>query len=340
MVNNILTIISCHTNSDIKINALIHNLKYFMEISDTIAIINSLEFINLNIEEQIKKAFLNKNIIFNDILTDEICYMYKTKYIDLSAFNNEQLREHWVKYGKSEKRTFLLPVYNIYFDYKQNDKFIAHGKWLHILNKINYSNYENIILTNDSFIITRSLLDLKHIVEPTTELIAVVDSYQTKHHYPDFFRIYNNIGINKLIKYYEMNRNNITNFLSIINVYEIESSHIFESVKILYKNNETVSNNIHFDNTYLEDYLYNKNYPFVKIKKIISNFYADRNVPNDFNASEYKQLNADLISFSNNDAYAHFKNHGISEGRLYKKNQQCKMPIFLEHYINLIGFRL
>ena len=74
------------------------------------------------------------------------------------------MREHWIKYGKSEKRTFSFPVYNFYFDYKQNDKFISHGKWMHFLNKFNYRVYENVILTNDSFIITRSLLDLKSLI--------------------------------------------------------------------------------------------------------------------------------------------------------------------------------
>ena len=332
---NILTVISCHTNTNIKINALLHNIKYFMEISNTIAIINSLEF---NIEEKIRNVYCNKNIIFNDVLTDEICYIYKNKYADLYHFNNDQLREHWINHGKEEKRTFSFPVYNIYFDYKQNDKFIAHGKWMHFLKKINYSYYENIILTNDSFIITRSLFDLKELVDPNTELVSLLESYESKHHYPDFLRIYNLIGINKILRYYESNIDNITDFLSVILVFEINSSDIFDNVKVLYKNIDNFDGNIHFINKYTENYLYNKNYPIVKIKKLTFNNY--KNVPDDFDSVEYKSSNPDLIHFSDIDALNHFKNHGIYEGRLYKKNQKNEIPIFLEHYMNLIGFKL
>lgn len=40
----ILTVIACHTNSDLKLQCLKSNLKYFREISDKIVIINSTEF--------------------------------------------------------------------------------------------------------------------------------------------------------------------------------------------------------------------------------------------------------------------------------------------------------
>jgi hypothetical protein len=341
MANNILTIIGCHTNSDIKINGLLHNIKYFMEISNTIVIINSLEFIDLNIEEKVKTVYFNKNIIFNDVLTDELCYIYKTKYIDLSNFNNDQLREHWIKYGKSEKRTFSFPVYNLYFDYKPNDKFISHGKWMHFLNKFNYRVYGNVILTNDSFIITRPLLDLKSLINPNTELVSLLESYEIKHHYPDFLRVYNSIGMNKIMRYYAMNANKITDFQSVINIYEVNSSHIFNGVKVLYKNINGFKGNIHFDNNYLKDYLYNRQYPVVKIKKLLlNNIYIDRNVPDDFNANEYKLLNADLLGLTDVDALHHFKNHGMNEGRTYKTNQVIKLPEFLEQYMSLIGFKL
>ena len=51
-------------------------------------------------------------------------------------------------------------------------------------------------------------------------------------------------------------------------------------------------------------------------------------------------LNPDLTRLSDIGAIYHFKNHGISEGRLYKKNQKSEMPLFLKHYMNLIGFKI
>ena len=339
-MNKILTIIGCHTNSQIKIDALLHNMKYFMELSNTIAIVNSSEFVDLHIEVRLKKVYPNTNIIFNDVLSDDLCYIYKTKYVDLCNFNNDQLREHWIRYGKREKRGFSFPVYDVYFDYKKNDKFISHGKWLYFLNRFDYSSYDHVVLTNDSFIITRSLLDLTALVEPNTELVTILDSYQSKYHYPDYLRIYNSVGLSKIIQYYETNMSHITDFASVINTFEIGSSCIFDDVKVLYKNNGDFDGNIHFDNYYLEEYLYRRNYPIVKIKKLLSNYYVDKTIPDDFIAREYKFLNVDLIGFTDTDAYNHFKNHGIFEGRQYKKNQRCKLPDFLEHYMNLIGFKL
>jgi len=337
-MNNILTIISCHTDNDIKIKGLLHSLKHFMELSTTIAIVNSDEFRQINLEEKIKQAYCSKNIIFNDVLTDELCYIYKTKHADLSTFSNEQLRNHWIKHGKAEKRSFYFPVFNIYFDYKQNDKFVSHGKWLHFLNKIDYKTFDNVILTNDSFIIIRPLLDLKTLIEPNVELVSLLESNEITHHYPDFLRIYNQTGLEKIINYYRENMHKITDFASVINIYEIDSSHIFSPVSVLYKNNG-FNGNIHFDNLQLEDYLYNKNYPVVKIKKLLSENIC-KNIPEDFNPSEYKSLHADLNRMSDIEALNHFKDYGIHEKRMYKTNKIFMLPIFLKYYINLMGLQL
>lgn len=58
----------------------------------------------------------------------------------------------------------------------------------------------------------------------------------------------------------------------------------------------------------------------------ILNFQTDINlkefydkIPNDFNVSEYKEINGDLQKLSNFEAIKHYKNTGIKEGRKYKK---------------------
>jgi hypothetical protein len=184
------------------------------------------------------------------------------------------------------------------------------------------------------------LYDLKELIDPTTELVTLLESYQGTHHYPDFLRIYNSSGLNKLMRYIELNKQHITNFLSIIHIYEINSSHIFNSVKILYKNPDKFQENIHFDNKYLEDYLYNKNYPVLKIKKMLSSHYKNNEIPNDFVANEYRNINSDLSGFSDNEALRHFINNGMKEGRFYKKTQPITLPPFLENYINSNGLNL
>lgn len=333
---NILTIISCHTNSDTKIRSLIHNIKYFLEISSHIAIINSEQFRHINIEEKIQKLY--HNIIINDTLTDPQCYAYKNRHDDLRGFNNDQLRQHWIIYGKKENRPFCIPMYNIYFDYIPNDKFVCHGKWIYYLNNKKYKNFDNIILANDSFVITRTLIEFKKLIRPNKELVALLESYQTTHHYPDFLRAYNISGITKLLSYYKKHAENITNFYSVILHYEINSSHIFNSVDVLYKNINKDPVNIHSDNVSLKHYLYKNNYPIIKIKKILSNYYNSNELPADFIAKEYIMLNVDLDGCNDTSATTHFLNCGINEGRLYKPNQHSKMPDFLETYLKFIGF--
>jgi hypothetical protein len=336
--NNILTIISCHTNSDIKIRSVIHNIKYFLEISSEIAIINSSEFRSIELEKQIHNKY--KNIIINDTLTDDQCCDYKNKYEDINSMNNDELRNHWIHHGKKEGRIISNITHNIYFDYIPNDIYVCHGKWIYYLNKIQYSIFKNIILTNDSFVVTRSLLDFKQLINPDKELVALLESYQYSHHYPDFLRAYNVNGITKLLYYYEKNKKNIRNFYSVIINYEINSSHIFDNIDILYKfpNKECV--NIHNDHVYLREYLYKKYYPIVKIKRLTSTCYFNNILPRDFNSEEYKKLNSDLSHFSKKDATNHFLKYGMNEGRLYKKNQVIILPKYLINYMKFIGFDL
>ena len=126
------------------------------------------------------------------------------------------------------------------------------------------------------------------LINSNEELVALLESYQTKHHYPDFLRTYNQIGINKLLNFYENNMININSFFQCISIYEIESSYLFENVKILFKADKTEPINIHFDNYYLEHNLYNLNYPIIKLKKIESNYYENKELPIDFNPFEYQ----------------------------------------------------
>jgi hypothetical protein len=274
MTDKNLLLIACHTNSLLKKDSLLHNIKYFYELCNNIVIINSLECKDIELEDK-----LNKEL----------------QCIEKSA--------------------------KLIFEYIPNDIYICQGKWMYYLNKIPYTVFDNIILTNDSYLITSSLNNYKELIKPSVELVALLDSYQSNYHFPDFLRTYNLTGIRKLLNHYEQNKSNITNFMSIINYYEIESSRLFDNVEILYKNETKETYNIHFDNYQLERYLYNLNYPIIKLKKITSNFYNNINMPTDFNPEEYRSLHADLLEFDDNFLINHFLNHGIYEGRLYKKNQ-------------------
>jgi hypothetical protein len=205
------------------------------------------------------------------------------------------------------------------------------------LNKNDCDHYDHVVLANDSVLITRSLKDFRSLLDPATEMVALTDSNQTRFHYPDFLRAYNQQGLKKIKHFYTIKRPFISNFQSVVQVYELESSTIFHSVRVLFKSpDEPV--NIHFDNALLANYLYFKNYPLVKIKKINNNEYPDNHVPLDFKVSEYKKINVDLSELTDEQARLHFINCGMKEGRYYKTNQPQNKLELLENYLRLVGF--
>lgn len=326
-----VTIIACHTNSEMKYNALINNINYLKKISSKIIIINSNEFKG-KIEQ-----IINKN---NFILNDEISSIQAQKYLD----NNPDLIEadlsinsaksHWKNSGKYENRV-IHECYNIDILYQENDKSVCQGKWYNYLTK-SIEKYESYILTNDSFIITRNLDDFQELFSTKNyEMVGILDSYEGKYHYPDFLRYYNEIGIKKIINYYEKNLKNNNYFIDAINT-EIESTYITDNKECLYKMDKKYIKNIHFDDQMNKKYLEEFNYPIIKLKKLSFTNYDV--FPDDFDPIIYRKLHPDLHHLkTNDDLLIHFKKNGMSEGRPYKKNQKLIVSGYLQKYLNLLA---
>ena len=280
-----LAILACHTDNFIKINTLLNNIQHFIEISDDIVIINSKEFESLNIEMKIK---------------DE-CEYYKERQ-------------------KSNGKTV-----NIYFKYYDNDLHLCHGKWLNYLKTIdinndNYDNYDNYILANDSFIVTRSLKKFSDLKVFNTEMYGIVASNEIKYHYPDFLRGYNKIGIKKILNYYENNKFSIHNYNDAVSINEINSTYIFETKNVLYESDVNYEHNVHFHNDKIKDYLLNRDYPIIKIKKLMSfvNEKDDDNnyIVNNLILNEYKILYADLKNYNDSELEEHYLTSGKNEKRI------------------------
>ena len=272
-----LCIMACHTSSDLKIKCLKRNIKYFEEIANDIVYINSTEF-------------KDKNIIENML------------YID-------------------------------------NDNTVCYGKYLHVLQNMDISNYDNIILTNDSYLITKPLIGFKNLFNDSIEMTSLCCSNELIKHYPDFLRRYSKNGIKKIIQFYKDNVSSNKYFLSLIHNIEVKSHNVHNSsINVLYDIIPGYNGNIHFDNTQLREYLYNKNYPIIKIKKLEFTTYTNNGIPDDFNPNEYKSLHLDLSEFNNSGVTSHFINSGMSEGRTYKKGQHLIHPDFLIQYLNEIKF--
>jgi hypothetical protein len=338
-----LTLIACHTDSLLKKNTLINNINYFLENNnycDDLVIINSTDFENSGIEEIIMNKY-NKNIIYNDILNHELCNSYKKNNIDLINFSNEKLIYHWKNIGKTQKRVVSSDkIINIYFVYYDNDKYLCHGKWLNYLLSIgiNIDLYNNFILTNDSFIITRSIIDFLVLSNYNLEMYGLLESHELKYHYPDFLRGYNIIGIKKIINYFIDNKIKINDYYDCVNFFEIDSTYIFKTKMCLFKNKNYV--NIHFSKNKIKEFLLFRNYPVIKIKYLLTfmnnyNYDHDINIyMKDFDPTEYAAIHSDIKNYNNTDSIYHFKNHGFIENRIYKLNMLLEnIPFFLKKYI-------
>jgi hypothetical protein len=274
-----LCIVACHTSSALKIKSLLHNRKYFEEISNDIVYINSTEFNAANVVD---------NMVYTD-----------------------------------------------------NDYTVCYGKYLHVLLNMDISQYDNVILTNDSYLITKSLSGFKTLFNETIEMTALCCSNQSSKHYPDWLRRYNKTGIQKIIQFYKTNLSNNKSFRSLIQNIELKSHLIHNnSINVLYDAIPGYNGNIHFDNIQLKEYLYNKNYPIIKIKKLQFTTYTNRQLPSDFNPNEYKSLHPDLTELNDINAINHFIHHGMGEGRPYKIGQSLIYADFLTQYLREIKFTL
>lgn len=159
------------------------------------------------------------------------------------------------------------PSLSIDFQYIVNDTiFLCHAKYLHYLQNFSYSEYEQLIITNDSFVICRSLERFGNLMNQNYDLVGLL-SNQIKYHFPDFLRSYKTRVISKLIKFFNTNRHRVYNYDTLIIAYEIESTNVFDNRKALYEA-EARGVNIHYDNFTIEKYLLHADYPVIKLKRI------------------------------------------------------------------------
>ena len=220
MNTNILCIIACHSNDELKKETLKNNIKYFKEISSKIVIVASSE------------------------------YQLDLKYLKEDDFEIEIL-------------------------YVLNDSDLCYKKyffWYMSQNlEILFNTYTDIILTNDSFIISRSILEFKNLFLPNIQMTSFLASSILTYHFTDFLRRYNKEGLIKIMSVIKRHINkNMSYFELIVNI-EINSMVEFShsEINVLYPV-EFENVNIHFEDDILYVYLYKKNYPILKIKKLFN----------------------------------------------------------------------
>lgn len=315
-MNRTICCIACHTDSQFKFDVLKINVEFLIEIADYLIIVNSENTTPFNIVEKLMDS--NNNLINIKTLNFK---QYKKLYCP-SADSIVEILQYYFENGKRNGH-FFVHRNEVLIQYMEteNNLFLDHHKYSEFYKKFKpliSSSFDNIITTNDSFLIINSLIQFKNLFNPDSELTSFLISHEEKRHSTSFLRRYNKNGIKKWNSLYESKKPNIKTTRDLIIKMEISSLEIFDNSTTLYESSETIKN-IHFDDNLMNRYLQN-GYPIIKLKTLYTMRYDE--LPEDFNEEEYKNLHKDLSHLTNHNLKKHFLNHGIKEGRIYKQGKK------------------
>ncbi len=158
-----------------------------------------------------------------------------------------------------------------YFE-TENYKTYDFGKWLYLLDKLDYSYYESIFFINDSFIMLSPINYFINLsIKSESELYGYNDSTQSAYHYQSYLFSIKKNAIPKFINMIHEKIPIIQDQQDVINEYELKMTHYFTHDCFLKIGNIPFhkEQNIFFTSDYLYTILLNmKLLPFVKIKRI------------------------------------------------------------------------
>jgi hypothetical protein len=153
-----------------------------------------------------------------------------------------------------------------------NNMLIDFGKWIYVLeNKYYIKNYDNIIFTNDSYIVTDKLDEyLNNMRKYNCDLYGYNDSNEIKYHYQSYLFTVKTKKIGNLINLFYDNLHKINSIYSVIIFLEINLINYFDNKDCYLKMTHlTQGKNIFFvcDNIY-KKLLNDGSLPFIKIKRL------------------------------------------------------------------------
>jgi len=222
--NNVkyLVIMACHCNTEYKLLTIKQNIKYLMNDSTELLLINSSDLIYSN-----------------------------------------QLKEYCQSYSSIVYMEML------------NDNTYDFGKWIFGLNTFDYSKYNFVIFTNDSFIIHAPIDHYFNLIyKNNVELYGYNNSTERRYHYQSYLFSIKRESINTFINNFNIRREYIIseNSDDVITHYELTMTDWFINKECFLNIGNIPSNenrNIFFTNNSLYDKLKKTNLlPFTKIKSI------------------------------------------------------------------------
>ena len=163
----------------------------------------------------------------------------------------------------------------------QNNKWIDFGKWGYILNNVDYSQYEFITFTNDSFSILRPIdFYFKLAVSANKELYGYTSSSEVKYHIQSYLFTLKKSAIDKFKEYLHPLQEKMFFFNNITPIHlELNLINIFTSTGCFLNLGQLPINynkNVFFNNDSLYSILWKYNLlPFIKIKRINKQYYSN-----------------------------------------------------------------
>jgi hypothetical protein len=230
----------------------------------------------------------------------------------------------------------------------ENDNHFDFGKWIYALKNISYTNYDYILLFNDSIILYESIQNyfiyLNNLENPVN-LYAYNDSTQIQYHYQSYFFSISKKIVIKFIDFFESKKHLIYNLESLITNIELNMCNIDDNHDCLIKiaNEYNLSKNLYWENDILYQYLLTKNiFSVIKLKKIydIQKEYKltiyGRNIE-DFDYDFYRTYYDDLSNLTDEKLLNHFIEHGQYEGRKFNKVFNVILPSYYRDKLEPAG---
>lgn len=218
----ILTIVACNTDSSLKLNTVVNNLRYLNYLNNDIIIINSS---GIQFGNELKKKISKFSVV---------------------------------------KQILEIP----------NDCYLDFGKWVHVLNSYDYTNYDYVVFTNDSIIIkSRINCFFNKMVDKNVELFGYNDSTQGRYHYQSYLFGIRKNAIPKFIGLFEERKYLICDSETLVQNTEVLMTDYFSTTDCFLHIGYIPMHkgmNIFFTNDVLYSILLKTRLlPFIKIKRIL-----------------------------------------------------------------------
>ena len=155
-----------------------------------------------------------------------------------------------------------------------NNSHLDIGKWCHVLDNFNYTPYDFVVFTNDSFVIMGSIRHFfNKMIKTNVDLYGYNDSTQVRYHYQSYLFGVKKMAIPALIKLYVNKRPLLTCYDAVVENIELKFVDTFKSRDCFLKIGQLYSNkgrNIFFNSDSLyQKLIHTQLLPLVKLKRVL-----------------------------------------------------------------------